>query len=426
MTVTEFRVFQGQFFQALRDRPLDLSHPEDELLYEPLHDEEHDPVRRLYDTIVFSKIESVQLVPGFRGTGKTTEFSRLERQLWSDNYLVMRIDLGEFLDLRSPLEVVDFLLILASAITEKLSDVRLLGPDNPIAARFMQRVTGLLAQEQQLDLLTGTPDALRTGLRDDEELRGRVRRTLANKLTRLSRELRGHHGELLKALRERHGARRLVIIVDSLEQLRGTDETADAVHRSVEDLFFVHGKLLSLPETHLIMSVPAFLALKGDNLAAEFVNGQVQTWPACRVRDHRGEKIPETLDRLAALVEKRGDWRRILPDREALDALIIGSGGYLRDLINMLIEAIHLAGRGVRPDAASKAMAVMRRSYLPLYADERRVLKRIMDTRSLQAVESTDMRYVLRFLDSHLLLCYLNDEFWYDVHPLVREELQGS
>src|SRR5262245_52900823 len=98
MNPTEFRTLQRKLFQALRDRPLNLMVEEDRRLYEPLHDEKHDPVRRLFDTIDFSEVQSVQLVAGFRGTGKTTEFSRLEKLLWERGFLVIRVDLDEYVD----------------------------------------------------------------------------------------------------------------------------------------------------------------------------------------------------------------------------------------------------------------------------------------------------------------------------------------
>src|SRR6187401_243199 len=125
MSQSEFRTFQRGFFQALRDRPLDVSDPVDAALYEPLHDRHHDPVRRLHDTIEFSVGESVQLVAGFRGTGKTTEFSRLEKQLWESGMLVVRVALDEYLELYSPVDVTEFLLVLSGAIGHRLRDERL-------------------------------------------------------------------------------------------------------------------------------------------------------------------------------------------------------------------------------------------------------------------------------------------------------------
>ena len=97
MAAPTLRELQRSFFRELRDRPLDISDPRDAALYEPLHDEEHDPVMRLFDSIDFSEVQSVQLVAGFRGTGKTTEFSRLEKVLWENDFVVIRVDLDDYL-----------------------------------------------------------------------------------------------------------------------------------------------------------------------------------------------------------------------------------------------------------------------------------------------------------------------------------------
>ena len=124
------RTFQRTFFRALADRPLDLMNPDHAALYEPIHESDDDPVVRLHDTIDFSAEESVQIVAGFRGTGKTTEFSRLEKMLWESDYFVVRVDLDEYLDLHSPIHITEFLLVLSGAINERMADDKLLGPGN--------------------------------------------------------------------------------------------------------------------------------------------------------------------------------------------------------------------------------------------------------------------------------------------------------
>ena len=407
MSDSDFRRFQKRFFQALRERPLDVSDPKDAALYEPLHDHAHDPVRRLHDTIDFSVGASVQLVAGFRGTGKTTEFSRLEQQLWAADYLVVRVDLDEYLDLYSPVEVTDFLLVLSGAISDRLRDKRLLGKKEALELGFWDRAKELLSGDFSVDhaRLAAGPVALQLGLKADPTVRQQVREALRGQIPRLVHEVRTHHEAVLHKLRQKWGkGARLVVIVDSLEHIRGTSTDAAAVHTSIQDLFFSHARHLQLPATHMVLSVPAFLALQADNLAAQFVNGAVQVWSSCRVRGWDGTPDEGTIARLGRLVERRGDWRKVLPDERALHALILGSGGYLRDLLNMLIEALHLAGDGVQPDAAQRVLEVIRRSYQPLYADEVAILRKIAEKRDLGAVRLDERDYLLRFLDSHLVL----------------------
>ncbi|TNE87983.1 MAG: hypothetical protein EP330_16995 [Deltaproteobacteria bacterium] len=417
------RRFQREFFRALADRPLDLMNPDHAALYEPLHELDDDPVVRLHDTIDFSAEESVQIVAGFRGTGKTTEFSRLEKMLWESDYFVVRVDLDEYLDLHSPVHITEFLLVLSGAINERMSDEKLLGKGN--APSFWERVTGLLGSEVRLsDLETSVgPFGMRLGLKVESSVRERVRGALQGQLPRLVHEVRTHHETLLKALRERwQDDARLVVIVDSLEHIRGQGSQTE-VFRAIQDLFFGHARDLQLPGTHMVLSVPASLALQADNLAAQFSNGAVQAWSSCRVRHRDGTPDTDTIERLTHLVERRGDWRKLLsPDQ--MQELVLASGGYLRDLLNMMVEAIHLYGQNV-PEAErlERLVATQSRAYSPLYADHIRVLKAVAEHRSLRAVELEDQELVVRFLDSHLVLCYLDDDFWYDVHPLVRDRV---
>lgn len=415
------RNIQRALFRALRDRPLNLMDEADRRLYEPLHDERHDPVKRLFDTIDFSEVESVQLVAGFRGTGKTTELSRLEKMLWEHDFHVIRVDLDDFVDMHSPVDIREFLLILAGAISEQLTSERLLGKEKGIEKSFVERLHGLLPKIPSEVTANAGIANVKLALRGDPGFRGQVREQLSGRLAELTRQIRAYHEEILDALRKRAGREvRLVVILDSLEHLRGTGETSEQVRRSVEELFLTHADRISLPDTHMVLSVPAFLFLEANNLAAQFMNGAVQAWPAYQVKRRNGERT-EVVDRIIRLVERRGDWRQILSDERALERLIFASGGHLRDLLNMLLEAVHLAGLGVQESAAEKIVSIAQRAYLPLYKDEIEVLGRIAADRSLKEIRGDEREHVLRFLDSGILLCYLNDDLWYDVHPLVRD-----
>lgn len=420
------RNIQRALFRALRDRPLNLMEDEDRKLYEPLHDDRHDPVKRLFDTIDFSEVESVQLVAGFRGTGKTTELSRLEKDLWEAGFHVIRVDLDDFIDMHSPVDIREFLLILAGALSEQLTNERLLGQEKGLEKSFVERMRSLLPKMPSEITANAGVANVKLALRGDPGFRGQIREQLSGRLAELTKQIRAYHEEILEALRERAGREvRLVVILDSLEHLRGTGETSEVVRRSVEELFFTHAARISLPNTHMVMSVPAFLFLEANNLAAQFMNGAVQAWPAYQVQRRDGGRT-EVVDRIIRLVERRGDWKQILPDQTALEKLILASGGHLRDLLNMLVEAVHLARHGVNAESAEKIIGVAQRAYLPLYKDEIDVLGRIAAEKSLKDVRAEEQERVLRFLDSGVLLCYLNDDFWYDVHPLVRDVVQST
>lgn len=426
MASGDLRKLKRELFQAYRDRPLDLMEESDRKLYVNLHDAEHDPVKRLFDTVEFSVDESVQLIPGFRGTGKTTEFSRLEGMLWEAGYRVVRINLDEYVNMHSAIDVRDFLLIVSYAISDKLTDERLLGKLDGAKWGFFDWIASKIPSVREASVKTPIAD-MKLAFQGDMTVRSRIRAALDGRLAELVERVRERHKEVLKAIRDRHGPMaRLVIILDSLEHLRGSSlETYTGVRKSIEELFFTHADKIRLPDAHMIISVPSFLVMQADNLAAQYVNGQVPTWPAYRVRDREGRPT-SVVERLVELVSKRGDWRRLLPDQKALEELILASGGHLRNLLNMLIEALHLAGEAPRPDVVERVTQVARRAYEPLYKDEIDVLRRLSFTRNLQEIKVEEQGHVLRFLDSGLVLCYMNDDFWYDVHPLIRPLVESK
>lgn len=179
MTAPTLRELQRSFFRPLRDRPLDISDPRDAVLYEPLHDEKHDPVMRFFDSIDSSEVQSVQLVAGFRGTGKTTEFSRLEKVLWENDFVVIRVDLDDYLDMNSPVEVRVFLLVLAGAISDVLEDERLLGQGRAKLTEFWDRAKTMLDAELTVQpSLKAGGASLRLGLKGNPTVRRRIREAL--------------------------------------------------------------------------------------------------------------------------------------------------------------------------------------------------------------------------------------------------------
>ncbi len=412
-------------FRNLQDRALDLGQEADRLLYQPLHDEETDPVTRLFDTVDMGLDNSLQLVAGFRGTGKTTEFSRLEKKLWEAGYTVVGIDLDHYIDRHSPVDIRELLLILSGAVGDKLSAEHLLGPGHGEAS-FWERAASFLQQEVRIDAAGVNLGAtsLKLALRHEMSFREKVREAFRDKVPLLAQLVRDHHEAVVSALRDRFGtACRLVVIVDSFEHVRGDRDSFTPVYRSVQELFHHYGQYLSLPDTHVIMSAHPFIALQADRFLSELVNGVVQAWPACHVRHSSGEPDRAGVERMVELVRRRGAWSEVLPDLEALETLVLASGGYVRDLLRFMSEGVHLAMHGVRQDAAERIIHVVKRAYLPLFKDEIDLLRVIAATRDLSGVESDKLEYVHRFLDSHLLLCYLENDFWYDVHPLIKPDL---
>ena len=257
--------------------------------------------------------------------------------------------------------------------------------------------------------------------------REQVRQALRPHLPSLIAAYKAHHSDLIAALRKHQGdeAAQLVVILDSLEHLRG-GENASEVRQSLQELFLSHGDQLAIPGAHVIMTIPAFLELHKLNLEAR-LTGAVQSWACCKVRDRAGAPVSEVIDRLIQLVRRRCDWEQLLGDREEMEELVLRSGGYIRELLNMMVEAVLQASRGsvLRGQAERIARAVQRK-YGPLFEDDVRVLREVEGAKGFTTLARTDEDLVAGMLDGIQVLPYLNDDFWFALNPLVQAVLDSE
>lgn len=110
--------FLAEAWRALGLRALDASKPEDRARYVFVYDREDlrelDPVDRLYQSITWSPHGSAVLFSGYRGSGKSTELSRLKHRLQEHaGAVVVYCDMTEFIYMDAPSDVPDLLLATA-------------------------------------------------------------------------------------------------------------------------------------------------------------------------------------------------------------------------------------------------------------------------------------------------------------------------
>lgn len=414
----------------MADRALEPDHP----FYVPIYDDKRiahdDPVELLARGIEWTPNASVQLLSGFRGTGKSTELRRLRRRLEAAGHLVALCDIEDFVNLSTPIDVSDFLIVVAGAFGDELARAEMLGRD-PAREGYWERLTAFMkgTRIEIEEVAISSPVEVKASLKSDPTFKQRLQKTMAGHLGSLAEDVRTFLKDAVRKLRAKHGIdKQVVLLVDSMEHIRGTSTNADEVHRSVEMLFAGHADKLHLPDLHVVYTVPPYLKVRYPNLGGLYAPGGLQILPAIKLRDDASDvRSRAGLDILRNVVGSRGDWQRLLGKRKLLDELILHSGGHLRDLLRLVAEVIRRAP-SLPVDAATVRAAIsqVRNEFLPISNKDALWLRQVAETHSAELEESERLPDLARFLDIHMVLCYRNSHDWYDVHPLIAREVQDQ
>ena len=343
----EERIFLRDFFRQVSDQPIG---PGDER-YIPLYDDPEmvgdDPVELMARAIEWTPGGSVQLLSGFRGTGKSTELRRLKQRLQEEDYLVFGCDIEDYLNLSVPVDISDFLIGVSGAFSDAVSVSELLPacfPHENYWDRLSEFLGKIKVEDLSVTLDTGVV-SIQSNLKSDPSFKQLLQERMAGHLGALVNDVREFFETCINALKECHGNdREVVLLVDSVEHFRGTLVNAQAVQSSVESLFVSHSERLHFPHLHVVYTVPPYLKVRYSNLGSLYDPGGVHVLSALKLRNRNGTCFQEGYDAMERVVQARGDWQRLLGDRSALDRLIRYSGGHLRDLLRLLAEVLRRAG----------------------------------------------------------------------------------
>jgi len=438
------RAILRRLYANLADAALQPESP----FYEPVYQNLglDDPVQQISTLIDFDGIESIRLFSGFRGSGKTTELLRLRRLLEERGYFVLYADALNYVNAAEPIEITDLLMVMAGAFSDALEEE--LG-SNIAQESFWDRIWRFLNTEINLKEAGAkveyeTPGkevfgSVKTGLDLKFELksatnfRKQLQGFLANKLKELKNNVDRFFEDGIKQIRKTRGEdTQVVFIFDQLEQLRGTLQTEQDVIRSVERIFAIHIDLLHIPYVHAVFTVPPWLKFVLPGTIQITLLSTVHLWN----NDAQRTRCEPAWAAFHSLVDRRfgEDGLRLLfgkpEERQGLvDDLIGVCGGHFRDLLRLLrdtvVRATSLPTLPVTAPIIANTINAARREFLPIAQDDARWLAEIARVRAtaLPSTEATPVNRLTRFLDSHFVLYFVNADEWYDIHPLIRDEV---
>ncbi len=400
---------------------------------------DRDPVQELANQIDLSDSAGAYLFTGNRGTGKTTELLRLATILKKYDCEVFYADMAEYLTLTQRIEVTDFLISVLGAFSEKIGERF---QDDPGKPSFFERVRSFLAsnvQFNEIKIPAGWIEfkaALQQNPTFKEQLQEKTR-GLVEQLVRQAREFALEAAQYVRGQRA-DANRKLVLIVDSVERLRGVGDTKDVreVFKSAETVFSSHADKLRFTALNVVYTVPPYLSALAGALGSVYAGGRIYALPSVHIYEccpQPGEEpAPHEpgLANMRDVVDKRfPQWREFFSEAQ-LARLAQHSGGDLRDYLRMqrlAVARVLQAGQLPVPDALiTDAEDAVRNDMLPIADDDRDWLRRIMASHKPELPSLDALPDFARLQEGKYLLHYRTGEDWYDVHPLLRAEVSAG
>jgi len=418
------------------ERPLDPGVEADRSLYvESLHIESGnglkiDPVDWLAEQIGYSEGSRVWLFTGNIGSGKSTELRRLRKLLVEQKHKVMLVDAADYLNLNQPIAISDFLVSLTAAIAEEAG--RLLG-DDQLGVDYWERFWGFLTRTNidVAELNVGVDKAsLKLALKQDPIIKVRLQNALAGHVSALRRDLEEFLVPVIERLRSRRNGldTKVVLILDSLERLRGEGSAGDSVFSSVLRMFTQYPDMLRLEGVQVVYSVAPYLIKLAPQLAGTFGNGALYHLTSAHVFKNRSRELDATgLAALREIITRRYPGWADLITPAMLDQAIEFSGGDLRDLFRLLSILLSVLEHADAPEAAlAYALEQMRRDMTWITQEHIQRLRELAQSKEPVLKDEKDRDNLVHDLETKRVLMYRNGRDWYDIHPLLREFVENA
>jgi len=393
---------------------------------------DEDVVEDLGRTVRRSRDFTYQLYSGYRGSGKTTELLRLKKDLEDRGHLVVYFAADE-----EDLSVQDaqYTDILLACTRHLLQELKKANPD-PILNWLKARLRDL--QEVMLTEINIEDVNLAVGLKEFAKITAAVRAEPSQR-RKIRERIEPHTETLIQALNAfiKDGKShlpektKLLVIADNLDRI--VPIFRDNGRSNHEEIFLDRHEQLKALECHIIYTVP--ISLIYSRWATELKDnyGIPQVLPSIMVRQKDGNPYDKGLEILKTIIRLRlpASLRAslvpaVFESEEVLENLCLMSGGYVRDLVQLMQEAITKTDvLPIQARAVQRAVDALRDVYRrAVEEDWWEVLREMHQDKK---IDNDRVQRSLLFSRCVLEYRYFDDQgdkqTWYDVHPVLWKEL---
>lgn len=378
------------------------------------------------------------LFGGYKGCGKSTELNYLERLL-SDEFLVINISLHEELDPVN-LEYIELFIVAMEKLFKAAAEKKLkiskeylkaiqhwmtLGEIQTINEKYNISGESDIGGGVDVDFLAKFFAKFRLTAKTSKQLKTTLKTEIEPKLS----DLISHCNNLIREIRLRlpkMGKKDLVFILEDLDKL--PPDRAD-------HLFYNYVSQLTQIQANVIYTFPAALFYSNMRyIRAHFA--RTYELPMIKVCNKDGSPSAEGISLMKEIVAARMDIENLFVNPQILEQMIRYSGGVLRDLFFLILEAAENAmdheRESINDEDWNTAFNSLKRDYNTNIADFRdgdklyeaetylNILVELANNSNKQVVNTEEVMH----LRSNLCILAYNGQDWTDVHPIVKELLR--
>jgi hypothetical protein len=392
---------------------------------------DEDVVEDLGRTVRRSREFTYQLYSGYRGSGKTTELLRLKKDLEDRGHVVVYFAADEEDISVQDAQYTDILLACTRHLLKKLREANSTPILNWLKGR-LHDLKDLMLTEINIDQIT-----LEVGLKEFAKIAAAVR-TEPGQRQKIRERLEPHTETLIQALNAfiADGSKlsekvKLLVIADNLDRI--VPIFRDNGRSNHEEIFLDRHEQLKALNCHIIYTVP--ISLIYSRWATELKDnyGIPQVLPSIMVRQIDGDLCKAGLDILKTIIRLRLPLglrevlvSQVFESEAVLQELCLTSGGYVRDLVQLMQEAITKTDvLPISAKAVQRATDALRDVYRrAVEEDQWEVLRQVHQSKG---IENDDIHRSLLFSRCVLEYRYFDNQgdkrTWYDVHPVLWKEL---
>ncbi|NEQ67336.1 MAG: AAA family ATPase [Symploca sp. SIO2D2] len=389
---------------------------------------DEDVVKDLGRTVRRSQSFTYQLYSGYRGSGKTTELLRLKKDLEDRGHVVVYFAADE-----EDISVQDaqYTDILLACTRHLLRGLKKANPD-PILNWLKGRLKDL--KDVMLTEINVDKVDLEVGLKEFATLTAAVR-TKPGQRQQIRERLEPHTGTLIQAINAcikdsksyLPEKTKLLVIVDNLDRI--VPILKDNGRSNHEEIFLDRHEQLKALNCHIIYTVP--ISMIYSRWATELKDnyGIPLVLPSIMVRQENGEAYDKGLEILQKVIRQRVPQtlrNTLVPDvfesDKVMRDLCLMSGGYVRDLVQLMQQAITKTDElPIQTQVVQRAADALRDVYKrAIESNEWIQLAKVSLSKRINSSQR-DLLFNRCILEYRHLAPEGDKRVFYDVHPLIED-----